>query len=149
MEHVLEHCGNTAKIEPFSPYGYDERQYCSPGFNLPVGLFQRSKWGEFPEYHSSADDLELIRPEHLAFSYHVVARVIHVLENDVKCMNLSPKGEPQLGRRGLYGAIGGSRRKNTELAMLWVLNLSDGEFSLLDIATRAGLAFEHVHEAAG
>ena len=149
MEHVLRHCGKTATIEGFTPYGYDERQYCSPGFNLPVGLFQRSKWGQFPEYHSSADNLDLVRPEHLAFSFETIARVIDVLENNVSCMNLYPKGEPQLGRHGLFGGIGGASRKSAELAMLWVLNLSDGECSLLDIAIRADLAFGDVHEAAG
>src|SRR5262249_10809417 len=58
--HVLRHYSKSAEILEFSPYGYDERQYCSPGFNLPVGCLMRSVWGTFPEYHTSADNLDFI-----------------------------------------------------------------------------------------
>jgi aminopeptidase-like protein len=109
MAHVLKHSGHQPTILDFSPYGYDERQYCSPGFNLPVGLFQRSKFGAFPEYHTSADNLDLIGPAHLESSYRMIAGLIVVLENNLTFRNTSPKGEPQLGKRGLYGAIGGGR----------------------------------------
>jgi aminopeptidase-like protein len=149
MRHVLHHSGLTPSIEDFSPYGYDERQYCSPGFNLPVGLFQRGKHGTIPQYHTSADNLSFIRPEHLLESYSVIVRTIDVLENDATYYNTMPKCEPQLGRRGLYGRIGGKRNIATEsMAMLWVLNLADGAHSLLDIAERSDLPFEIVRGAA-
>lgn len=133
----------------FEPYGYDERQYCSPGFDLPVGCLSRTPWGQFPEYHSSADNLELVRPEALAGSLDAIEATLDVLERDATYLNLSPKGEPMLGRRGLYATIGGaSNAKEWQLALLWVLNLSDGRHALLDVAERSGLAFPTIAEAA-
>jgi aminopeptidase-like protein len=138
-----------ARVIGFSPYGYDERQLCSPGFNLPVGRLTRSVNGGYPQYHSSADDLSLIRPECLAQSYDVCQQIISILETDGRYVNLSPKGEPLLGRRGLYGAVGGRSPAEREHALLWVLNQSDGTRSLLDIARRSGIDFERIREAAG
>jgi aminopeptidase-like protein len=150
MEHVLKHSGRRYDIENFAPYGYDERQYCSPGFNLPVGCLMRTPHGKFPEYHSSGDNLELMDPASLAHSLTTCLSVFYVLENNRWYCNQNPKCEPQLGRRGLYRAIGGNRdEKLQETAMLWVLNQSDGQHSLLDIAERSGLTFETVHDAAG
>jgi aminopeptidase-like protein len=150
MAHVLRHASAQPQILDFSPYGYDERQYCSPGFNLPVGLFQRSLFGTFPEYHTSADNLEFIRPEHLASSYEMIAAAIDIVERDWCPLNTMPKCEPQLGRRGLYDALGGrSRGPVSSMAFLWVLNLADGRHTLLDIAERADLPFSVVAEAAG
>jgi aminopeptidase-like protein len=149
MMHVLRHSGLQATVLDFSPYGYDERQYCSPGFNLPVGLFQRSKFGTFPEYHTSADDLDFIKPENLEASYRIVAETIEVLEGNLRFQNTSPKGEPHLGKRGLYEATGGDKDAAARImTMLWVLNLSDGEHALLDIAERAQLPFRSVADAA-
>jgi aminopeptidase-like protein len=149
MVHVLRHSAQQPAILDFSPYGYDERQYCSPGFDLPVGLFQRSRFGAFPEYHTSADNMDLIAPEHLESSYRTIADVIAVIEDNRTLRNTSPKGEPQLGRRGLYGAVGGDKNAAAgNMAMLWVLNLSDGRHSLLDIAERAALPFAAVRDAA-
>jgi len=149
MAHVLKHSGLSAHILDFSPYGYDERQYCSPGFNLPVGLFQRSKFATFPEYHTSADDMTFIKPQHLEESYRIIAGLIEVLEGNLSFQNTSPKGEPNLGKRGLYGSIGGDKTAaQSIMKMLWVLNLSDGGHSLLDIAERADLPFQAVSEAA-
>ncbi len=149
MAHVLKHSGHNATILEFSPYGYDERQYCSPGFDLPVGLFQRSRFGAFPEYHTSADNLDFIAPEHLESSYEMISGLIAVLEDNLTFRNTSPKGEPQLGKRGLYGAIGGDKDSAAGImAMLWVLNLSDGRHSLLDIAERAELPFATVRDTA-
>ena len=82
VEHVLQHYSEKPTIHDFSPYGYDERQYCSPGFNLPVGLFERSKFGEFPEYHTSADNLSFIEPTYLLNSYELLARIAGVVENN-------------------------------------------------------------------
>jgi aminopeptidase-like protein len=150
VSHVLAHSGrDTARVVDFSPYGYDERQFCSPGFNLSVGLFQRSAHGKFPQYHTSADDLTFIRPEHLADSYRMLTDVIDIVEGDWTPLNLNPKGEPQLGRRGLYAALGGDRSTGERaMAMLWVLNLADGSNSLLAIAERSGLPFREIAAAA-
>lgn len=149
MAHVLRHAGPAARVIDFSPYGYDERQYCSPGFNLPVGLFQRGQFGKFPQYHTSADDLDFIRPEHLAASFRFIVAAFDVIENDRRLMNVLPKGEPQLGRRGLYDAIGGDKDgPSKSMAFLWLLNLSDGQHSLLDIAERAGMPFGLISTAA-
>ena len=117
----------TACCATSPPYGYDERQFCSPGFDLPVGCLSRTPWGEFPEYHSSADDLALIRPAALAQSLATFEAVFDLLERNRTYLNLAPKGEPQLGRRGLYAAIGGgSDARERQMALLWILSLADG-----------------------
>jgi aminopeptidase-like protein len=150
MQHVLKHAAPAAaRILDFSPYGYDERQFCSPGFDLPIGLFQRSQFGTFPEYHTSADNLDFIRPEHLATSWKYLVGAIDILESDRILRNTMPKCEPQLGRRGLYASIGGDKDAPARnMALLWVLNLSDGSHSLLDIAERADMPFGLVRDAA-
>lgn len=149
MAHVLQHSGLGPAILPFSPYGYDERQYCSPGFDLAVGLLQRGRFGAFPEYHTSADNLNFISAENLETSYRMVAAGLGVLEANCVLRNTMPKCEPQLGRRGLYGAIGGDKdAAAANMAMLWVLNLSDGRHSLLDIAERAEMPFSVVQRTA-
>ncbi len=142
--HVLHHHSERAEVLEFSPNGYDERQYCSPGFNLPVGCLMRSVWGTFPEYHTSADNLEFIQPAQLAESLQVCEAIVEVLENNRRYRNLNPFCEPQLGRRGLYCAPD----SDTMNARLWVLNLSDGQHSLLDIAERSGLSFQLIHREA-
>ena len=147
--HTIHHSGMTPTVLDFSPYGYDERQYCSPGFNLPVGLFQRSKFGEIPQYHTSADNLDFIAPNHLALSYRLIAETLDVVENDAVYCSTMPKCEPQLGRRGLYGMVGGDKNAAAaNMAMLWILNLSDGLHSLLDIAERANLPFAVIRRTA-
>src|SRR5262249_51480164 len=146
--HVLRHSSDTSEILDFSPYGYDERQYCSPGFNLPIGCLMRSVWGTFPEYHTSADNLDFIRPPQLAESLRVCAAILDVLENNRRYRNQSPYCEPQLGRRNLYRSTHGDTIGVDILARLWVLNLSDGEHSLLDIAERSGMTFSVISDAA-
>lgn len=147
--HVLERSGQDYEIMEFSPYGYDERQFCSPGFNLPVGCFMRSPHGTYPQYHTSADNLDLVQPEFLADSMAKFLAVIKIIEGNKKYLNLNPKCEPQLGKRGLYSAIGGQTdTKKSELAMLWVLNFSDGEHSLLDISRKSGLDFDLIKQTA-
>lgn len=147
--HILKHSGRDYTTVEFSPYGYDERQYCSPGFDLAVGCLMRSPHGEFAEYHTSADNLDFVDPAALADSFAKILSVFDVLEHNRTYMNLNPKCEPQLGKRGLYSVVGGTHIKQLEMAMLWVLNLSDGRFSLLDIAERSGLAFDMISDAAG
>jgi aminopeptidase-like protein len=149
VAHVLRHTGREFTLLDFSPYGYDERQFCSPGFNLPVGSLTRTPHGRYPEYHTSADNLELVQPAHLADSFVQYLAVLQLLEQNRTYLNRNPKCEPQLGRRGLYQAIGGTAHPATaELALLWVLNLADGTRSLLQIADRAGLPFAQIREAA-
>jgi aminopeptidase-like protein len=143
--YVLAGEGTTV---PFSPYGYDERQLCSPGFNLPAGRLTRSVNGGYPQYHTSADDLTLITPQALAASLAACRRIVEVMESNRRFVNLKPKGEPRLGARGLYGALGGAGPKQHEHAMLWLLNQSDGAHSLLDIARRSQLPVALLREAA-
>ena len=147
--HVLATTTDDHEVIEFYPYGYDERQYCSPGFNLPVGSLSRSTHGRYVEYHTSADDLQLVQPTYLAESLEKYLAVIDVLEHDRVYRNTQPKCEPQLGRRGLYRAIGaGTTQRTDEMALLWVLNMSDGEHGLLDIAERARMPFDRIARAA-
>jgi aminopeptidase-like protein len=149
VAHVLRHSSGAHEIIDFFPYGYDERQYNSPGFRLPVGSLMRGRHGQFPEYHTSADDLDFVSPEKLSESFDVVRRVIGLLEENRVYRSTAPWGEPQLGRRGLFRDMGGSDLPGLELALLWVLCLADGENTLLDVAERAGLEFGVVLHAAG
>jgi aminopeptidase-like protein len=142
--YVLRRSGN---LVDFVPWGWDERQFNSPGFDLPVGSLSRSREGEYEEYHSSADDLELVRPEQLEETVERVLEILEVLDGDRRYVNLVPKGEPQLGRRGLYPRMGGPAAEQEQLAMLWVLNQSDGRNSLLDIAERSGVSFSDLRTA--
>jgi aminopeptidase-like protein len=146
--HVLRHCEEPAEVLDFSPYGYDERQYCSPGFNLPVGCLMRSVWGTFSEYHTSADNLDFIQPDSLARSLRACVAIVNVLENNRRYVNQSPYCEPQLGKRDLYRSTGGDSIGTEINARLWVLNLSDGNHSLLDVAERSNIPFFIISEAA-
>lgn len=147
--HVLEQAQVPHTILPFMPYGYDERQYCSPGFDLPVGCLSRSTYGSYPQYHTSADDLDFIGADQLEESLALLLQTASVVERNRCPVNTSPKGEPQLGRRGLYSLIGGHNEgQKMQLALLWVLNQADGSHSLLDIAGRSGLSFNLIDEAA-
>jgi aminopeptidase-like protein len=148
IEHVLRHSGHDFEFSDFTPYGYDERQYDSPGINLPVGCFMRTPNGKYPQYHTSADDLTLVTGPALAESLVCLLRIIEVLERNGRYTSLNPKCEPQLGRRGLYRQMGGTGNNSLEEAVLWMLNFSDGEHSILDIAERSGLDFDRLSEAA-
>jgi aminopeptidase-like protein len=149
VEYVTRAVDARSRVIAFEPYGYDERQLCSPGFNLPVGRLTRSVNDGYPEYHSSADDLSLISAGQLEQSLDACKQVVEVLEGNHHYINLMPKGEPRLGKRGLYGAVGGRSPADRERAMLWVLNQSDGSASLLDIAQRSGLGFPAISQVAG
>jgi aminopeptidase-like protein len=142
--HALSRRGQESRVRPFSPYGYDERQYCSPGFDLPVGALMRSPNGTFPEYHTSADNLDFIRPEALADSYALLEEIVDMIERDRIYVSRSPYGEPQLGRRGLYGDGEGY----DWMSMMWTLNLADGRHSVLDMAERSGKPFASIAAAA-
>jgi aminopeptidase-like protein len=147
--YALKNSAKDFNVIDFFPYGYDERQYCSPGFNLPVGCLMRTPHGEYPEYHTSADNLEYVKPENLGTSLALYLDVLNILEENKKYMNQNPMCEPQLGRRGLYQHIGGhADSEKFQLALLWTLNLSDGRNSLLEISERSGLEFSLISEAA-
>jgi aminopeptidase-like protein len=148
--HVLKHSGKPFSIREFSPYGYDERQYCSPGFNLPVGSLTRTPHGEFPQYHTSADNPDFVRAESLEESLAAYMEILEVVDTNQTYMNTNPHCEPELGRRGLYASTGGqTHTPDDQMALLWVLNLSDGNYSLLDIAERSGMTFQTISRAAG
>jgi len=148
-ELVLESSGRPHTIVDFSPYGYDERQFCSPGFNMGIGCLTRTPYGAYPEYHTSGDNLDFVMPDAMADTLETVWEIFWVMERNRRYVNLSPYGEPQLGSRGLYDSLGGaSDTKQHQLAMLWVLNLSDSDHSLAQIATRADLPFEVISHAA-
>jgi aminopeptidase-like protein len=148
VENILKNSGAVYEIMDFFPYGYDERQYCSPGFNLPVGSLMRSQHGKFPEYHTSADNLELVQPEFLGDSLSKCLQIFNLLEHNRTYLNQSPKCEPQLGKRGLYKAMGGGDAEMQQMAILWTLNLTDGDYDLLAISNRSGIPFEVIHGAA-
>ncbi len=147
--YVLSNCNHNYEIIDFFPYGYDERQYCSPGFNLAVGCLMRSPHGTFPEYHTSADNLHFITPQFLDESFYQSMWILNILESNKIYLNQNPKCEPQLGKRGLYRATGGQKNSGlNQMAILWVLNQSDGSSTLLDIAQRSGIAFDEIKQAA-
>ena len=148
VEHVLQRSGTKYEMLDFTPIGYDERQYCSPGINLPMGCFMRTPNGKYPQYHTSADNLDFVTASALAESLETLLSVVKAIERNERFLNLNPKCEPQLGRRGLYRRVGGTNNSRNEEAMLWVLNLSDGEHSLLDMAERSKLDINELFEAA-
>jgi aminopeptidase-like protein len=149
MEHVFSKLDGVRKINDFIPYGYDERQFCSPGFNLPVGNFSRVPYGEYPQYHTSADNQELISGKALSDSIDVLRKAVEYIEADIKYTNLLPEGEPQLGKRGLYDNTGGRNdSRQLQLAFLWILNYSDGNNSLADISMKSGIEPALLSEAA-
>jgi aminopeptidase-like protein len=137
-------------VRPFEPWGTDERQFGSPGYDLPVIALTRTPHGEFPQHHTSADDLGFLDPVALAGSIYALAAIVDAVDRDRRLVNLLPKGEPRLGDRGLYPTLsaGVPGAERFVQALLWVLNLSDGRHSLLDIAERSGIPFSLVAEAA-
>ena len=147
-EYALRSGNAASRTIDFEPYGYDERQFCSPGFDLPVGRLTRSPNGMYSEYHTSADDLSLVRADKLAESLQVLSRMVATLDANQRPLNLKPKGEPRLGKRGLYGGVGGTEPGQFEHALLWVLSLADGAHDLIAMAERSGLKFELLERAA-
>lgn len=149
LGYALTLCSAKASLIDFEPYGYDERQFCSPGFDLPVGRLTRSANGCYPEYHTSADDLALLRPQSLAESLRVLATAVELMDGNRRLVNLCPKGEPRLGKRGLYADMGGTAPGQFEQALLWLLAFSDGQHDLVAIAERSGLEYDLLIRAGG
>lgn len=149
FERELARIGGGATVEPFSPYGYDERQFCSPGIDLAVGCLMRTPFGRYPQYHTSADDLSHLDPASLEQTVDVCEAVLTRFDAVERWINLQPHCEPQLGRRGLYDTLGGENdRKAAQMALLWLLAYSDGRHDTLDIADRSGLPLELLGRAA-
>jgi aminopeptidase-like protein len=149
VEYVLKMKSQRNKVINFIPYGYDERQYCSPGFNLPVGCLSRTTYGQYVQYHTSADNLDFINAKYLGESLQLTWEIIQCLEANKKFVNLNPKCEPQLGKKGLYNLKGGNNdAKEFQMALLWTLNLSDGDHSVLEISRRSGIHLLTIKEAA-
>jgi aminopeptidase-like protein len=148
--HVLKTEFPGAQVLDFSPWGYDERQFASPGINLPVGGVTRSPAGDFPGSHTSADNPALLSSGALGEAWWACLRIFEALEADACYLNLQPKGEPQLGRRGLYRLTGGyyADIADRQMAFLWLLNQSDGTTSLIDIAEKSGLPVALLSRAA-
>ncbi len=148
MIQVLGEAGVDHRIVEFEPFGYDERQYCSPGINLPVGCLMRRPNGSYPEYHTSADNLDFVSHAALEGSWDICLKVISLLEGNRVYRNLNPKCEPQLGRRGLYRGYSQGGAEELQLAILWLLSLADGQRSLLEIAERSQQPFALLQQAA-
>ncbi|ASJ74530.1 DUF4910 domain-containing protein [Granulosicoccus antarcticus] len=150
MAQVLnEAAPSTHTLLPFSPYGYDERQYCSPGFNLPVGRLTRGVHGTFAQYHTSEDNLDFVTASGLSQSLELLEKIAAAANRDIIYQNLSPYGEPQLGRRGLYSALGANNDPGKlQMSLLWLLNQSDGQTSLSTIAAKSGISMSDLDEAA-
>ena len=145
---ALADYGQPYEVIDFSPYGYDERQFCSPGINLDAGRITRTPNGCYEEYHTSADNLDFISAESLFNSLQLCLDAINILETNESYLNLNPKCEPQLGKRGLFNRVSGSKHIGVnDLATLWVLNLSDGLHTLLDITERSGLSYKDIYQA--
>ena len=170
---VLEKSNVAFQIVDFFPYGSDERQFCSPGIDLNVGSIYRSdnKYLEYPEYHSSGDNFSIISEKALDETFSIYYKIIMDLvknsykekERDIESfkikdknlmyLNLFPKCEPQLAKRGLYRKIGGTTLDSDkqiiyQLAHLWVLNYSDGKHSLNDIAKLSKINLEMIKKSA-
>ncbi len=149
-ELILSQTENNYILEDFFPdSGSDERQYCSPGFNLPVGSLMRTRYGKYKEYHTSADNKDFISFEAMEKSVEKYLEVIYLIENNYTYINKNPNCEPMLGKRGLYPSLG-SQKETEELirAIMWVLNLSDGQNDLIEICNKSKINYKIIIEAA-
>ncbi len=145
-ELILKQTEEYFKIRDFFPTGSDERQYCSPGFNLPVGSLMRTMYAEYPEYHTSADNKEFISFEAMEKSVKKYLEILELIEKNEKYINQMPYGEPQLGKRGLYPTLGSQKQVRDRVnAMMWVLNLADGEHDLIDISLRSKVPVKELY----
>lgn len=149
VPYALEQAGYDYRVIDFSPYGYDERQFCSPGFDMQVGSLTRSVFATFPEYHTSADNLDFVQEKFLLESLNIYSRIVDLLERSEYFMSNAPYCEPQLGKRGLYDTIGGKRNDvDDTMAMLWVLNSADGKHSLFSTAQKSGIPYDNLRQTA-
>lgn len=145
---VLRALGSEHRVVDFSPYGYDERQFCSPGFDLPVGRLTRTPNGEYAEYHTSADNLEFMSLDALAQSIQAIAGTLAQVDSNRRFRSRKPECEPRLGKRGLFRSTGGRTPQDFEYALLWLLNQADGTHGVNDVAAASRLPRATLHEAA-
>lgn len=149
IELVLDQTETEYNIEDFFPNGSDERQYCSPGFNLPVGSLMRTRYGKYKEYHTSDDNKSFISFVAMQKSIEKYLQVIDVIEKNQIYINQSPFCEPQLGRRGLYPTLGSQKEVQEYVdATLWLLNLSDGNNDLIKISKQSKINFNLLESVA-
>ncbi|HQY89624.1 MAG TPA: DUF4910 domain-containing protein, partial [Tepidisphaeraceae bacterium] len=153
--------GIDVQLRPFEPYGYDERQYSSPAFDMQMGNLTRTPNGKYPEYHTSADDLSFIKEDAMRESLALLQAIVERIERDgLKSLpvdrsskhgaliNKNPHCEPMLGKRGIYkGLAGGQKMPALDFALLWVLNLSDGTNLTEDIVARSKLDRSVIEQA--
>lgn len=145
---LTEKYGDDFRIEEFDPIGSDERQYCSPGFNLPVGSLMRTKYGTYNEYHTSEDNRDFISFEAMTEAVNTYFDICQALEMNRKYKNTISYCEPQLGKRGLYPSLGIRTNVKAVEAISWFLNLADGEYDLLDMAKKSGINLKELHDVA-
>ena len=149
VQYALQDSGYPYQLKDFTPYGYDERQFCSPGFDLAVGNISRREFGTFAEYHTSADNMSTVCHETLDQSLQFFSSIVQATETAEYFENRHGRCEPQLGKYGLYDSVGGYRSDTSDiLAMLWVLNGSDGHQSLQSISVKSGISLSDLRGAA-
>ncbi len=144
-ELVLNQSQQESEIIDFFPSGSDERQYCSPGFDLPVGSLMRTMYARYKEYHSSEDNKSFISFESIEGSINKYLDIIEVIESNFSPYNTMPMCEPQLGKRGLYPTLGSQKDSNRKVEiMMWILNLADGSRDLISIAEQSGITYKEL-----
>lgn len=136
--HVLQNLHPEFKKYSFLDRGSDERQYCSPNVDLPMASLMRTKYGEYPEYHTSHDDLNLVTPNGLLGGFSVVKKCLECLEREEK-LRMAVCGEPQFGRRGIYPTLGERDNKQKTKALLDFSAYADGTLTLSEIAEKINL----------
>jgi aminopeptidase-like protein len=147
-EYVFDNSNAKFTVEDFFPTGSDERQYCSPGFNLPVGSIMRTRYGKYDEYHTSSDNKSYISFEAMEESVNMCAEIIDVIDKNAVYNNLMPFCEPQLGKRGLYPTMGSMKDTSQYVnALMWVLNQSDSSKDLLEISRLSNINFSDIVDA--
>ena len=140
-KHVIKNHYPDCAIYSFLARGSDERQYCSPGVDLPVVSLMRSKYGTYPEYHTSLDNLSLISPQGLAGAFGALQRCLSLIEANATYRAVC-KGEPQLGKRGLYPTLS-KRGSGLEVqTMMNILAYADGQHDLIALAEKIGVPAE-------
>jgi aminopeptidase-like protein len=145
VELLLQQTEQNYTIVDFFPSGSDERQYCSPGFNLPVGSLVRTMYGKYPEYHTSGDNKEFISFEAMEKTVNKYLEIIEIIEKNDRYVNTMPFCEPQLGKRGLYPTLGSQKEmQNVVMAMMWILNLADGKSDLIDMSNRSKIPLKEL-----
>lgn len=145
-KHVLRHIDPNFKSYTWLDRGSDERQYCAPGIDLPVASIMRTKYGQYPEYHTSLDDLDnVVTPSGLDGGYWSIRKAIEAIERNQKyCVTVL--GEPQMGKRGLYPTLSTKKSGEQVRLMMDMISLCDGENTLLQIAETLGVPIWELYE---